>query len=114
MSFNHNLPSVDINKLEKLKLEYLVIYDERYCEVFEVHFLGKSQMNRNICWHYNPAIDQLVSKGDFEQQTFKWIIDNIEEGRFLVLEGDLEEISNQLYLKDVQESLKNKWAPRPI
>lgn len=109
---NSGLPSATINNLDALRLEYLVIYDDLYCEIFEVHFLGKAN-DRNLCWQFNPHFNANTATGDYEQQTFKWIMEMVDEGRFIIFEGDPEEIQNQIYRKDVLGSLQNKWAPRP-
>lgn len=107
------LPSTSISDLDKIGLESLVIYDGLQSEIFEVHFLGKKH-DRNLCWKYNANHDPIKAIGDYEQQTFAWIMRMVEEGRFVLLDGDPEEIQNQLYRKDVLTSLQNKWAPRPV
>lgn len=113
MKRDSGLPSSSIQDLDKINLEFLVIYDDKFCEIFEVHFLGK-KFDRNICFHYNPQLNKDTATGDYEVQTFAWIMNQVETGRFLILEGDEEEIFLQLHRKDVEGSLKNKWAPRPI
>ena len=107
------LPSATIKELDILNLESLLIWDDERCDFYEVHFLGKKS-ERNLCWKYHQRSNLFQATGDYEQQTFAWIEKMVESGRFIILDGDMEEIGNQLYVKDVLTSHKNKWAPRPV
>lgn len=94
-----NFYSCKIKKLDSYNLDKVILYNSDQNVILEYQFAGYKDLFCPYCFFFNPEVHKTQAIALDENSCLKHIKRKINKGDFILLEGDLNKISKEVFSK---------------